>query len=318
MMLRVGMIGAGIISKAHADALARNPRATLAAVVDLDADRASEVAAPFGAAVYTDYRHMLADGAADAVIINLPHFLHVSCAVDCAAAGLHLLVEKPMANTTEECDAMMQAADAAGVVLQIAHVQRYFPQNRAAQRLIDAGEIGDLLMVHDLRTSNYFLPQRPRWFLQRTQSGGGILMNFGAHSLDKIIYLTGSPLAQVTGHAGYGNQAVDVDGNAQLFTRTQSGISATVTLCGYAVEPINETMLYGTRGSLRLRTADALFLTRGEGQGFLPVDTSGFEPPFDAQLADFMQAIASGTPPPTDGRYGRAIIDAIETVYKQG
>ena len=95
-MYSFGMIGTGIIAGCHLEAIAAHPRTRLAAVADVVRPRAEAAAAPFGAAVYTDYHQMLKNEHLDAVIINLPHGLHEPCAIDCAEHGAHILLEKPM------------------------------------------------------------------------------------------------------------------------------------------------------------------------------------------------------------------------------
>ena len=96
-MVRVGIIGAGIIAQSHLVAIQQHPDSCLCAIADIAPGRAQEAAEPYGAAAYTDYVQMLDTEKPDVVIINLPHFLHESCALECAKRGIHTLLEKPMA-----------------------------------------------------------------------------------------------------------------------------------------------------------------------------------------------------------------------------
>lgn len=314
-MLSIGIAGAGIICADHLKAIEKYSGATVRAVADLDPMRAKNAAEPFGAVVYMDYKEMIGKETLDAVMINLPHGLHEDCTLLCAQKKIHVFVEKPMSVSTESCRRMLDACHNSGVLLQVGHVQRYFPQNRAAREIVRSGRLGKLLMINDLRTSNYFTNTRPSWFLKKSTAGGGILMNFGAHSFDNLQYLTDSYIEEVKGCCASECPGVEVEGNAQVFVRMENGISAAVTLCGYAVEPADLTMLYFTEGALKLSTGAGLWQT--QGKGYEPVDTSGYPDPFEAQLSDFFDSILHARPVSCSGDYGLSVIRAIETIYIQ-
>lgn len=312
-MFSVGMIGAGIIGASHLAAVAGHPDTRLAAVADIAPGRAQQAAAPYGARAYESYQEMLDRERPDLAIINLPHGLHEACVLACARAGAHILLEKPMSTSYASCLRMNEACQKAGVLLQVGHVQRYLPQNRAARALMETGRLGALAMISDVRTNNYFTPQRPRWFLEKKVAGGGISMNYAAHSLDKICYLTQSGIAWATGSCTYLQPDTDVDGSAQLLLRTDSGVSAAVSLCGYAVVPSDETMLFFANGALRLRTGKDVAVTYGGG--YEDVAWDGYPGAFDAQWADFISGVRAGRIRCNDGAYGAAIVRTIELLY---
>ena len=312
-MFSVGMIGAGIIGASHLAAVAGHPDTRLAAVADIAPGRAQQAAAPYGAHAYESYEEMLEREKLELVIINLPHGLHEACVLACAEKGIHLLLEKPMSVSYASCLRMNEACEKNGVLLQVGHVQRYIPQNRAARALIESGKLGALAMISDLRTNNYFQPGRPRWFLEKAMAGGGISINYGAHSLDKICYLTQSDIAWATGSCTYLQPGTDVDGSAQMLLRTSSGISASISLCGYSVVPIDETMLFFANGSLRLHTGSDLSVTCGSG--YETVDTSSYPNAFEAQWADFISGVRAGRILYCDGTYGASIVRTIELLY---
>lgn len=314
-MLRFGMIGAGSISARHLKVLDRNPRAQLSAIADLDRDRACSAAQPFGAAVYTDYRRMLEKETLDAVIINLPHYLHEESTLGCARKGIHVLLEKPISTSVSSCRRMTEICREHRVVLQVGHIQRYFPENRKAREIIISRALGDLLMIQDTRTSFYFSPDRPRWFLDKKLAGGGILMNLGAHSIDKLKFLTDSHFTEITGSCGFGKPDASVEGNAQVFLKTDRGVTASVTLWGYHHIPLNETTLYFTGGVLKLHTGKNLEIWK---EGAFQ-ELAGTDPllPFEDQLEAFVQAILEGKAPETDGRYAEDIMSVLETIYQK-
>ncbi len=313
-MLSVAIIGAGTIVGCHLKALKDDTESRLCAVADVVREKAEKAAASFGAAVYTDYLEMLDKEKPEAVIINLPHGLHEACVAACAKRGISMLLEKPMSVSGDSCDRMNSVCEENGVLLQVGHIQRYIAENRAARALIESGELGDLVMINDQRTVNYFAPSRPRWFLQKSIAGGGIWINYGAHALDKLCYLTDSTVESIVGQCSYPAE-FDVDGSAQALVRTASGVTDAITICGYGVVPIHETMLYLTNGSIRLRTGEALWVCRGDSGVYEPVDVSGYEDAFVAQWRDFTDGIREGRIRQGDGAYAAEIVRKIETLW---
>lgn len=314
-MLKCGVIGAGIISKRHLDALKKHPDTEVAAIADLDREKAVRAAEAYNAAAYTDYKEMLERERLDMAIINLPHALHEESSLLCAGKGIHVLLEKPMSVSAKSCQRITKAFEKAGLVLQVGHVQRYFPENQKAKELIASGRYGKLVMIEDVRTSLYFTPGRPAWFLKKELSGGGILMNLGAHSLDKIRYLTDSRIVEIHGYCGWEMPGCSVEGRAQVLLKTESGIPASITLCGYNDTPVNETTLYCTNGVIKLSTGSGLKVWNGSA--FTDVEFSRDIQPFDEQLRDFVEAVEGRRQPVTDGRYSGEIIELIEQVYGQ-
>lgn len=312
-MYSVAIIGAGIIAASHLAAVAKHPETRLSAVADIVPERAQQAAAPYGARAYRDYEELLEKERPQLVIINLPHALHEPCVLACARYGAHILLEKPMSVSYESCQRMNAACASAGVLLQVGHVQRYIPQNRAARARIETGKLGEWAMICDLRTVNYFTPARPRWFLDRSMAGGGISMNYAAHALDKICYLTQSGIGGITGGCTYLQPGTDVDGSAQFLLSTESGVSASVSLCGYSVKPVHETMLYFSKGSIRLHTGSDVAVTYG-GE-YEEIGCGAYPDAFDAQWSDFVEGVRRGKILHCDGAYGASILKRIEALY---
>ncbi len=312
-MYSFGMIGTGIIAGSHLKAIAAHPNTRLAAVADIDQSRAEAAAAPLGAAVYTDYHQMLESEKLDAVIINLPHGLHEPCAVDCAEHGAHILLEKPMSVSPESCARIIQACERHHVLLQIGHVQRYRPENRAARALVESGELGELVMIDDHSTGEYFTPKRPAWFKTKKMAGGGVSINFGVHTLDRFCYLTGSGVASITGNCTYKHPGSDVDGSAHFFLRAQSGVTGSVSISGYPSIPEEYTMLYLTKGAICIRPFVNVCKTNG-GE-YEPVDFSGYPGMFEAQLNDFVTAMDTGHVLHYTGEEGMSYIKAVSSIW---
>ena len=313
-MISVGIIGAGIVSRRHVLACAENPDTRLCAVVDLVEEKAREAAEPYGAAVYTDYLEMLDAQKPDAVVINLPHGLHEACAVACAQRGVHILLEKPMSVSFASCQRINDAVKENGVLLQVGHPQRYLPYNRKAREIIESGELGEIVLINEVRAVNYFVPTRPRWFLKKELAGGGIWMNFGAHSLDKLCYLTGSRVKSVTGKCTYENKDTDVDGSAQVLAHMENGVTAAISICGYNVKPREESLIFLTKGSICIGRGKVVVTKDGVDE---EISLEGCPAPFQAQFDDFVQGIKDGKILCNDGVYGAEIVRHVESVWQK-
>ena len=215
--LRYALIGAGAsIASNHLEALARLPGTQIVGMADVvpasGAQRAETVGCPF----FLDHREMLSAVSPDVVVICAPHPLHMPLALDCFAAGAHVLVEKPIAVEVAEADAMIAAADAAGRLLAVNFQERFRPAIEAAHRLIAAGALGDLVRVLCVepwfRTAAYY--RSAAWRGGWNGEGGGVLMNQAPHTLDRLCYLAGSP-ASVWGWTRTLRHAIETEDTAQ-------------------------------------------------------------------------------------------------------
>lgn len=195
-LLRYAIIGAGAgIANNHLDALAHLPGTQIVGMADVVPTIGTQRAETVGCAFFLDHREMLAAVSPDIVVICTPHPLHPPLALDCFAAGAHVLVEKPIAVEVAEADAMISAAEVAGRVLAVNFQERFRPEVEAARRLIAAGALGDLVRVLCVepwfRTAAYY--RSAAWRGSWSNEGGGVLMNQAPHTLDRLCYLAGEP-----------------------------------------------------------------------------------------------------------------------------
>src|SRR5438105_13273568 len=147
--LGVAIFGAGRAGSAHARAVAQTPAAHLVAVFDADAHRAATFAAAHQCEPFSSSDAVLERADVDLVMVALPNFLHEQATVDIASSGKHIFLEKPMADTVEQCDRMLVAAERAGVHLLVAHSQRYFPSTMRARELLHSGSLGKPVFATD-------------------------------------------------------------------------------------------------------------------------------------------------------------------------
>jgi len=258
-MIQIAVVGTGIIGGSHLDAIDKSKDCALCAVCDINEESATMQAEKYGVPYFTDYKDIVTKTKAEAVILNLPHFLHCEVTEFFLDHGMHVLVEKPMANTVEECDRMIAAAERSGKKLAVCHHQRFMPANRRVKELYESGELGELCMIHETRTIDYFDSNRPKWFLDKKKSGGGIAMNYGAHTLDKIFSLTGHNKAAVTAVVGNVKNDATIEGHAQTFLKFEDGLTATITFSGY-IGTGYETTYYFTEGAAKVTGGATLFL----------------------------------------------------------
>jgi len=189
-----GVIGVGLWGEYHALTYATYPGAKLVAVCDVDARRAAEMAGKYGAKRwYTAYQDLLADPDVDAVTVATPDYLHTEIGVAAARAGKDILMEKPLALTVEDCQAIIAAAEEAGVKLMVDFHNRWSPPFNVLKQRIVAGELGEPLLVNARLNNTLFVPtQMLRW------AGRSAAIWFtGSHLVDLVCWLVGSQVVRV-------------------------------------------------------------------------------------------------------------------------
>lgn len=187
--LGIGIIGSGFMGRTHAEAVAKYvKRARLVAVSG--GSRAPKLAADYGTDHVGTVEALCARPDVDAVFITSPHARHHAHALLAAKNGKHLLIEKPMASSTEECDDILAHAKKAGVTCSISFTQRYRTCNATAKRMIDDGTIGRVLQIQDHQLNVDGRRVLPPW--QQAPENLGILYGHGVHNLDRIRWFTGS------------------------------------------------------------------------------------------------------------------------------
>lgn len=179
---RVGLMGLGHILPAHLDALRNVGGFQLACVCDRDPARVRQWSATLGCPGFTTPEVFFASPI-DVAVLMLPHHLHAPMATRALEAGLHVVVEKPMATTPADCSLMIDAAQAADRLLFVADTAEFTPGAVRTARHYRAGLLGQLLTGSSVTARQYFTPERPAWFLDPVCSGGGMFANVGVHRI---------------------------------------------------------------------------------------------------------------------------------------
>ena len=264
-MFRIGIIGCGKIAQVrHIPEYAENPYAELAGFYDLNTQRAAELAAPYGGKAYESAEAMLADPAIDAVSVCVANHAHAPITIAALKAGKHVLCEKPMATTLEECEEMVRTAHEAGKFLMIGHNQRLAKAHAVAKELIDQGMIGRIITFrttfgHGGPETWSVDPGKNTWFFDKNKAAMGAMADLGIHKTDLIQFLTGQHVVRTTARVvtldkkDASGQLIGVDDNAICIYEMSGGTMGTMTASWtyYGAED-NSTILYGEKGIMRI------------------------------------------------------------------
>ena len=308
MTYGVGIIGASRVSGGHAQAIAAVSETHLVSIAEPDAQRREAFAGEHACTAYANHAELLADPRVDIVMIGLPHFLHTEVTLAACAAGKHVFLEKPMAMTVADCDAINAAAESAGVKLLVAHTEHFVPAGLAARRLIEAGHLGTVVFATDTWYRTFDLANRPPWFLNRAEGGGGMWYMNGVHMLDRLTWLIGSPITAVRAWVSNPMVGQNTDDTGLAWLDFANGVHATLHHTGYPQEgpERNEVEIIGTEASMRVATRnDRLWLS--EGTQYVEQPIAGTDS-FTLELAGLVHAIETGLVPPVDGYWGRYIV----------
>ena len=264
-MFRIGIIGCGKIAQVrHIPEYAENPYAELAGFYDLNTQRAAELAAQYGGKAYESAEAMLADPAIDAVSVCVANHAHAPITIAALKAGKHVLCEKPMATTLEECEEMVKTAHEAGKFLMIGHNQRLAKAHAVAKELIDQGMIGRIITFrttfgHGGPETWSVDPGKNTWFFDKNKAAMGAMADLGIHKTDLIQFLTGQHVVRTTARVvtldkkDASGQLIGVDDNAICIYEMSGGTMGTMTASWtyYGAED-NSTILYGEKGIMRI------------------------------------------------------------------
>jgi predicted dehydrogenase len=324
-----GVIGTGIVGGAwHAHVYSRLPQAKLVAVCDLNEERAAEVAQKYGAQdVYTDYRELLQHPEIQAVSIATPDFAHREIAVAAAEAGKHILVEKPLATTVEDAEAILAAAKKAGVKLMVDFHNRVSPPLTSAKQSIENGDIGQPAYIYArLSNTTFVATQMLPW-----ASDSSALWFLASHTTDLAHWLLDDEPRRVYAVSRSGilkEMGVDTDDFHIAIVEFKKG--AVVTLENAWILPETEPMVFnfklevlGSKGSLYVNTSDHRAVQKFTGESASLPDILGIT--FDGEsprmtgfvleaITRFVDAVVEDAPVLASGEDGLLVTRVLTAI----
>jgi predicted dehydrogenase len=332
------IVGCGMIARFHARALADVPGTRLVALVSRKLENARKLAEEAGVQCLctTDLAEALAQPDVHVVIVTTPSGAHLEPAVAAAAAGKHVVVEKPLEITTERCDRIIDACDRNGVRLAVIFPSRFGDANRILKAAVDAGRFGRLTLGETTckwwRSQAYY--DEGSWKGTQALDGGGALMNQAIHNVDLLQWMMG-PVTHVASFAAtLAHERIEVEDTAAACLRFASGALGVIQATTSVYPGLPKTIaVHGDRGTAVIEQDDVLRWEftpeteedRAVRQRFVQkVGASGGSSNPAAishvgharQLADFVHSLRTGEPPLVDGREGRKAVAIIEAMYR--
>jgi predicted dehydrogenase len=344
--VRTALIGCGKVGSIHAAALRELAESEFVAVCDSDGARVAAFAGRFGVRPYSDPGEMFREAGVEAVLVCTPHPQHAAPVIAAARAGVHALVEKPLAAGLADCDAMLAAARAAGTRLGVISQRRLYEPVLRMKAAIDAGKIGrpvlGVFSMFSWRDEAYYRsdPWRGKW----STEGGGVLVNQSPHQLDLLRWLMGD-IEELSGYwANLNHPTVEVEDTALAMIRFKNGgLGSIVTSLSQRPGIYTKVHVHGASGA-------SVGVETDRGATFVAGVSEIEEPPLNdlwtipgeerllaefqaedralfrtikptthyhaLQIRDFLRAVRENRPPLVTGEDGRAVVEMFTAVYR--
>ncbi len=344
--IKTGIIGCGKGAHLHAQALQNLSQSAFSGVYSRNPQTAETFAKQYGVRAYGSIEEMADKGGIEAVIICTPHPAHAEGAVRACRAGMHVLVEKPLASSLQDCDAIIAAAKEYGVTLGTVSQRRFYPAVQRIKRAIDEGKIGTPILgtvtMLGWRDRAYYQsnPWRGTW----DGEGGGVLVNQATHQLDLLQWYLG-PVDELFGYwANLNHPCIEVEDTAVAVLKFKSGALGQILVSNsqspalYAkvhvhgkngasigVQTDGGAMFIAGMSSITEPPINDLWTVPGEEhllRKWQAEDTALFERinPMvyfhERQIEDFLEAILRGTKPLVDGEEGRKTVEIFTAIYR--
>jgi predicted dehydrogenase len=320
VQIKIGFTGTGYISKIHALAAQKLPDVQLTAVVNHRRESMAEFAKTFNISrQYQNITALLQDGDIDAVVISTPNYLHASETIAALKAGVHVMVEKPMAMNAIQAAEMFTVSQETGALLMVAHCWRFDPEVLWMQRQIKDGHLGKI--IHTTGYGVHTLWGPSGWFTQKRYAGGGAMADVGIHALDTVRFWLGDPQpVSVYARIGTYYKDLDVDDTGITLVNWDNGATSYIESGWWQPHADGQeaaTRLYGTGGFGQIYPT---FISSPQGKedpGFAyPREPHAPQSLYDDQLAYFIQCIRTGQQPNPGGMEGWINMKVIDAAYE--
>ena len=312
--IRTAVVGLGM-GLQHVYAYDESEKADLRYVVDLDEEKAARVAKEVGCDYATDWTTIIDE--VDAISICTPHHLHAPQALQEIAKGKHVLIEKPLGNTEQECIDVIQAAEEKNVTLMMAYVVRYWPAVKRLQEALESGEYGQPINAN-CWIEGFLKPVPGTWFSKKDQLGGGVLFSHGCHYVDLIISLFGEPTQVAAFSSHVGTEWMEGEGTSQAIMEFENGAVANLTTSWGMKYKDTPALLHvhTTKAAFVLKALKLEVITE-EGRQVLYDPETEDKPKSTTfwEIEHFLDSIATGQTPETDGHDAMKSLRAIWKMY---
>jgi predicted dehydrogenase len=312
-MVRIGVVGVGGMGKSHCNALKNVRDCQFTAVADVRPEVVEEVASKFGVKPFTDRGEMFDE--VDAIIVATPPWQHAEVTVDAAKNGIHVFCEKPLSATLDDADAMLAAADDAGVVFMVGHVLRFYPLHELGRKMVDDGLIGDIVYLETDYCGRYSGPRRrpDSWFGRM----GGFLEN-GIHKADLINWF-GGEAESVSAEVGSFSGNEDWEDYATSLIRYKPGAVGILRWGPFmGARGSRGTVIDGSKGSMKLDmdSGNVYHMLMGEKEWTETIPPNKGESGVVRELQHFVNCINDNKKPISDGRDGRKAVEVVLASYR--
>jgi predicted dehydrogenase len=330
MTTHIGLIGGGNITGTHANAARAIPSVQIAAIYGTNAEKVLALCRRHGGRPYEDFDAFLEHRPMDLVVVGSPSGLHATHGIAAARRGLHVLTEKPIDITTQRADALIEAADRAGVKLGVMFQDRVKPEIRKLKEWLHQGLLGKALLV-DARVKWYRPPEyygNSRWRGTFALDGGGALINQAVHTVDLMLWLLGD-VVRVQAYKATGLHSIEAEDTAITLLEFANGALGVLqaTTAAYPGYP-RRVEITGSEGTvilehdrvlaIDLRNPPDAFnqnIAPDENQSASSAVVSDFRG-HQALIQDFLRAIEANTAPICDGLEGRRSLALVEAIYR--
>jgi len=345
-MIKAGIVGLGKVAHLHAQALVNLSNADFRAVRSRSLAKAKDFAQQYDVKAYEDISQMVNEEKLDLVIICTPHPNHLEPTAEAIQAGAHVLVEKPLASSLQDCDAMIKASKAAGRKLGVISQRRFYEPVKRVKAAIEAGKIGHPILgtVNMLgwRGEEYYTsdPWRGSWELE----GGGVLVNQAPHQLDVLLWLMGDIDELYGAWANLNHPYIEVEDTALAVIRFKNGALGNIVVsnsqkpgiygkiqihgsngASLGVQPEGGSMFVAGMSNIAEPPINDLWTVQGEEKllnKWVKEDTEFFnqiDPTvyyIQKQIEDFLEAIANDCDPLVTGEDGRRTVELFTAIYR--
>ncbi len=311
--LRFGLVGAGGIAQAYAQAFEDSGAARIVAVADVRAEAAQALAEELRCRSFDSHETLAANTELDAVVICTPPSTHPEISQHFLSRGIHVLCEKPLSIDSRSAREMLDSARRHDVMLTMASKFRYVEDVVRAKAIVTSGILGEIVLFENAFTSR--VDMSTRWNSNAAISGGGVLIDNGTHSVDLMRYFLG-PLADVQVVEGKRSQGLDVEETVRIFVRSTAGVIGSIDLSWSINKELDHYLsIYGSHGTVLVGWKESKYRQAGSkdwvvfGRGYQKLQA------FRNQIDNFCRALVGEEPLRITAEEALASVEVIEAAY---